>query len=74
MNKITIKLPEEILQTFNEALLYEDKKVRLLGIGTFELRKIKSRKLFHNFSNKVITIPKYKKIHFTPSLTIKNKI
>lgn len=36
-------------------------------LGVIVIRKVSSRKLFHNFSGKTIIIPAHKKIHLIPN-------
>ena len=46
-------------------------RVRIDGLGVFILRKVKPRKLYHNFAEKVITIPSFNKIHFVPESALR---
>lgn len=73
MSTKSIKLPKDLEKEIIESILKEG-RLRLVRIGIFELRTVKSRKLFHNFSDKIITIRKHKRLHFKPSLSIRNKI
>lgn len=68
-----IKLPPEY-QDFIVKNLVRGYRVKLTGLGTFEINSIKKRKLFNNFSGKIITIARHNKVHFKPSLTIKKLI
>ena len=42
------------------------------SFGRFEVRKLKSRKTYHNFAEKVIIVKGRKRIHFTPLGKLKN--
>jgi len=69
----SIKLPADIEEYLFKTLA-SHKRVKIIRLGIFEVRKVKARKLFHNFSGKIITIPRHARIHFRPSLTIKKTI
>ena len=44
------------------------------GIGLFRLREIRRKKVFNNFSKKVLVIPAHRKVHFLPDAKIKSKL
>lgn len=48
--------------------------VEIENVGVFTVRHIKPRKLYHNFSDKVISIPKKVRIHFKPDLSVKEHL
>lgn len=49
-------------------------KVEITGLGTFELVKIKPRKMYHNFSDKERVLKGYTKLKFTQSAQLKAKL
>ena len=54
--------------------LKRHKKVEVVGLGTFEIVKIKPRKMYHNFSGEERTLKGYKKLKFTQSTALKKQI
>ena len=54
--------------------LRQHDKVEVIGLGTFELVKIKPRKMFHNFSGKERVLKGYNKLKFVQSQQLKAKI
>lgn len=54
--------------------LVQGGKVHVLGLGTFEVVEIKSRRLYHNFSGKVKRIKAYKRLKFSQEADIKKKL
>lgn len=65
LGELSIRISDES-QNEIYSLLKKHKRVRVLGLGTFEVRKVKEKKSYHNFSNKVIKIPAHNRIHFLP--------
>jgi len=47
---------------------------KIVGVGSFYLKKIKARKGVNPITKKEMTIPKHTRIKFTVSKTIKNEI
>lgn len=54
--------------------LRRHKKVEVVGFGTFELVKIPSRKMYHNFSGKKRILKGYNKLKFSQSPVLKKQI
>jgi nucleoid DNA-binding protein len=54
--------------------LKENKRVKVTGIGIFELREMKERKIMNPYTRKIQIIPRHNKIGFLPSKTLKNLI
>ena len=65
------------LNNSNIEFLFESLKtdgmVRILGLGVFTIRKMKSRTFFHDFSKKTITTKAHNKLHFRPFTKTKQR-
>ena len=75
--KITLAKAEKELNTFFEILvegLKEDNTVRLYGLGKFELKTTKERVGRNPKNGKEYMIPSFKKIKFTASNALMNRI
>ncbi len=75
--KITLAKAEKELNTFFEILvegLKEDNTVRLYGLGKFELKTTKERVGRNPKNGKEYMIPSFKKIKFTASDALMDKI
>lgn len=53
------------MATFGETL-FRHKNLVIPKLGRFELRVVKPRKMYHNFTDKIITTKKGYKVHFIP--------
>lgn len=53
---------------FIDESLKKHNAVRLDTIGILTVRSIKARKLYHNFSDKVITIKAHKRLHLVGNI------
>lgn len=69
------KYPKLKLPTYFKGTLFAQLKtsdrVEVVGFGTFQIVKIPSRKMFHNFSGKERIIKGYTKLKFTQSPLLK---
>jgi nucleoid DNA-binding protein len=58
-------LSSRSFKAFSETLFHKG-VISIPNIGKFELRKTKSRRTYHNFSDKVITVKGRQRVHFVP--------
>lgn len=54
--------------------LYEKGEIEVPGLGTFTVVEIAERKTFHNFSRKVRIIPAYRRLKFSQSPSLKDRL
>lgn len=68
--EIDVAFNPELMERFVDTLL-EKKKVTVAGLGNFVIVPIKSRYLYHNFSDRNIRTSKSVKIRFVPIDSLK---
>lgn len=68
-----IKLPRHFKGTLFSQLAQHE-RVEIIGLGTFEVVKIKGREMYHNFSGKNRHFPAYNRLKFTQSKNLKAEL
>lgn len=63
IKKTTVRLPAKNIQEIKE-MLKEHKRVRVLELGTFIVRHIKSKKMFNSMLGEKITVKARKRVVF----------
>lgn len=71
--KVIVNLPREIRQEIQSGLLRHG-KVKVVGLGIFEIKKIKSRMGRNPATGDVVMMPSYKKVKFRPTAALKEKV
>lgn len=72
--KVILKFKDDsFIEQFNKLIL-QTGKVKLSGIGIFELKRINERESFNIQTRKIFMLPSHNKIVFKPTKSLKDNI
>lgn len=71
--KKIVDLPLELRHEIQAGLL-RHRKVKVIGLGIFEVKKINARKGRNPATGEIVMMPAYKKVKFRPTAALKEKI
>ncbi len=73
-NKVSVQLPDKTILDFISVCLKKGKRVRVVGLGIFEMRKIKARTIINFQTNAPLKIAATSRVAFIPSKTFKDSL
>jgi len=71
--KCIVDLPKELRSEVQHGLLRYG-KVKVVGLGIFEIKSIRSRRGRNPATGEIVRMPAYKKVKFRPTASLKEKI
>lgn len=71
--KAIVNLPKELRTDIQGGLLRYG-KVKVVGLGIFEIKKIKSRMGRNPASGEIVMMPAYSKVKFRPTASLKEQV
>lgn len=71
--KKIINLPKEYRSEIQRGLL-DFGKVKVVGLGIFEVKSIRSRRGRNPATGEIVNMPPYKKIKFRPTAALKGQV